>query len=113
MCSSDLQNIEGVLGFKVGIAMQFVNGKEWAFVIIMMSQFIEPLGGGLTGILTIVSITLTMCLGAMTLWTLAGARLNHLPTEGTTGKRIFRVCAFLLGLLWVAFLVQGPATPAV
>ena len=107
------QNIEGVLGFKVGIGMQFVNGKEWAFVIIMMSQFIEPLGGGLTGILTIVSVTLTMCLSAMILWTLAGARLNHLFTEGTTGKRIFRVCAFLLGLLWVAFLVQGPATPAV
>ena len=106
------QNIEGVLGFKVGIGMQFVNGKEWAFVIIMMSQFIEPLGGGLTGILTIVSVTLTMCLSAMILWTLAGARLNHLFTEGTTGKRIFRICGLLLGLLWVAFLVQGPATAA-
>ena len=106
------QNIEGVLGFKVGIGMQFVNGKEWAFVIIMMSQFIEPLGGGLTGILTIVSVTLTMCLGAMVLWTLAGARLNHLFTEGTTGKRIFRICGLLLGLLWLAFLVQGPATAA-
>ena len=87
----------------------FVNGKEWAFVIIMMSQFIEPLGGGMTGIATIIFVTLTMCLGAMILWTCAGARLNHLFTEGTTGKRIFQVCGLLLALLWVAFLVQGPA----
>ena len=105
-------HIEGMLGIKVGIGMQFVNGKEWAFVIIMMSQFIEPLGGGMTGIATIILVTLTMCLGAMILWTVVGARLNHLFTEGTTGKRIFQVCGLLLGLLWVAFLVQGPAVPA-
>ena len=47
-------NIEGMLGLKVGIGMQFVNGKEWAFVIIMMTKFIEPLGGGMTGISTII-----------------------------------------------------------
>jgi len=103
-------HIDGVLGLKVGICMQFVNGKEWAFVIIMMSQFIEPLGGGMTGILTIITVTLTMCLGAMILWTFVGARLNHLFTEGTTGKRIFQVCGLLLGLLWVGFLLQGPPT---
>ena len=49
-------HIDGVLGLKVGLGMQFVNGKEWAFVIIMMSQFIEPLGGGITGIGTIVFV---------------------------------------------------------
>ena len=106
------QNIEGMLGLKVGIGMQFVNGKEWAFIIIMMSQFIEPLGGGMTGIATIVLVTLTMCLGAMVLWTLAGARLNHLFREGVAGQRIFRFCGLLLALLWVAFFLQGPATAA-
>lgn len=103
-------NIEGVLGLKVGIGMQFVNGKEWAFVIIMMSQFIQPLGGGMTGILTIITVTLTMCLGAMILWTLVGARLNHVFTSGPAGKRIFQVCGLLLGLLWVAFFLQGPTS---
>ncbi len=103
-------NIEGMLGLKVGIGMQFVNGKEWAFVIIAMSQFIEPLGGGMTGISTIIFVTLTTCVSAMVLWTLAGARLNHLFTQGTTGKRIFQFCGFLLGLLWVVFLIQGPVT---
>jgi threonine/homoserine/homoserine lactone efflux protein len=103
-------NIDGMLGLKVGIGMQFVNGKEWAFVIILMSQFIEPMGGGLMGIFTIIAITLTMCLGAMILWTVAGGRLNHLFTQGSASKRIFQVCGFLLGLLWVAFFLQGPAT---
>ena len=103
-------HIEGVLGLKVGIGMQFVNGKEWAFVIIMMSQFIQPLGGGMTGIATIIFVTLTMCLAAMILWTFVGARLNHLFTGGPAGKRIFQVCGLLLGLLWMAFLVQGPTT---
>ena len=102
-------HVEGMLGLKVGIGMQFVNGKEWAFVIIMMSQFIEPMGGGMTGIATIIFITLTVCVGAMILWTVVGARLNHLFTEGPMGKRIFQVCGLLLGLLWVAFFVQGPA----
>jgi len=103
-------NIDGMLGLKVGIGMQFVNGKEWAFVIILMSQFIEPMGGGLMGIFTIIAITLTMCLGAMILWTVAGGRLNHLFTQDSASKRIFQVCGFLLGLLWVAFFLQGPAT---
>ena len=104
------EHIEGMLGLKVGICMQFVNGKEWAFVIIMMSQFIEPLGGGMTGIATIIFVTLTMCLSAMILWTVVGTRLNHLFTEGPAGKRIFQVCGLLLGLLWVGFLLQGPPT---
>ena len=103
-------NIEGMLGLKVGIGMQFVNGKEWAFVIIMMTKFIEPLGGGITGISTIIFVTLTTCVSAMVLWTLAGARLNHLFTQGPTGKRIFQFCGLLLGLLWVVFLIQGPVT---
>tara|TARA_B100000459_G_scaffold5482_1_gene3528 strand:- start:4165 stop:4785 length:621 start_codon:yes stop_codon:yes gene_type:complete len=103
-------NIDGMLGLKVGIGMQFVNGKEWAFVIIMMTKFIEPLGGGMTGISTIILVTLTTCVSAMVLWTLAGARLNHLFTQSTTGKRIFQFCGLLLGLLWVVFLIQGPVT---
>ena len=43
------QHIDGMLGMKVGIGMQYVNGKEWAFVIIMMTNFIQPLGGGNDG----------------------------------------------------------------
>jgi threonine/homoserine/homoserine lactone efflux protein len=104
------EHLDGLLGLKVGFGMQFVNGKEWAFVIIIMSQFIQPLGGGLTGILTIVSVTLTICLTAMVLWTVAGARLNRLFTQANTARRLFQICGVLLGLLWVVFLLQGPAS---
>ena len=46
----------------------------------------------------------------MILWTVADARLNHLFTQGSAGKRIFQVCGGLLGVLWVAFFLQGPAS---
>ena len=42
--SLNVSESTGVIGLKTGIGMQFVNGKEWAFVILIMSQFIEPLG---------------------------------------------------------------------
>ena len=105
-------HVDGMLGIRVGLGMQYVNGKEWAFIIIMMTQFIEPLGGGMTGILTIVLVTVTVCTTAMVLWTLVGGRLNHIFTQGDTGRRIFQVCGALLALLWVAFLVQGPPVVA-
>lgn len=105
-------HVDGMLGIRVGLGMQYVNGKEWAFIIIMMTQFIEPLGGGMTGILTIVLVTVTVCTTAMVLWTLVGGRLNHIFTQGDTGRRIFQVCGTLLALLWVAFLVQGPPVVA-
>lgn len=102
------ENIESALGVKAGILMQFVNGKEWAFVIILMTQFIEPLGGGLTGISTIMAITLVLCVSAMTAWTLLGNRLNSVFTDERRGMLVMRVCGSLLGLLWLAFLIQGP-----
>ena len=102
------ESIESALGVKAGILMQFVNGKEWAFVIILMTQFIEPLGGGLTGISTIMAITLVLCVSAMTVWTLLGNRLNSVFTDERKGVLVMRVCGSLLGLLWLAFLIQGP-----
>lgn len=63
------------IDFRHGIALQFVNGKEWAFVSVMMIQFLEGFGGGLTGILLITSITTTAGLLSMILWTLIGHKL--------------------------------------
>ena len=47
--SVNLKTDKGKLGLKSGLLMQFVNGKEWAFVIMIMSQFIGPFGGGIGG----------------------------------------------------------------
>jgi cysteine/O-acetylserine efflux protein len=100
--------IESALGFKTGVLMQFVNGKEWAFVIIIMTQFIEPLGSGLVGIATIMLVTLVTCTTAMILWTILGDKLTETFSDDSRGKLIMKICGSLLGLLWVVFLIQGP-----
>lgn len=104
----ETEGVEAMLGLKVGIGMQFVNGKEWAFVIILMSNYIQPLGGGMQGILTIITITLSVCVSAMIGWTLLGARMSNFFTHETRGKRVFQICGVLLALLWVGLLLQGP-----
>ena len=101
-------NSRGKLGIKTGILMQFFNGKEWAFVILIMSQFIEPLGGGKIGIITIIIITLIVCIPAMITWTFIGNSLSELFLEPITGKRIVRTCGTLLAFLWIIFFIRGP-----
>ena len=106
--SLNVSESTGVIGLKTGIGMQFVNGKEWAFVILIMSQYIEPLGGGVVGILSIIAVTLSICVSAMIAWTFFGARLSGFFSDEKNGPRIFKICGILLSLLWVAFLIRGP-----
>ena len=106
--SLNVSESTGVIGLKTGIGMQFMNGKEWAFIILIMSQFIEPLGGGIVGILTIISVTLTICVLAMIAWTFFGARLSGAFSDDKYGHIIFKICGTLLSLLLVAFLIRGP-----
>ena len=105
----EAETSEGKLGIKTGIAMQYVNGKEWAFIIIMMSQYMEPLGGGFVGISVIILVTLVTCVSAMIAWTFFGDRLSGLFSHEKHGRTIFEVCGILLSLLWFAFLIRGPA----
>ena len=108
--SLNVSESTGVIGLKTGIGMQFMNGKEWAFIILIMSQFIEPLGGGIVGILTIISVTLTICVLAMIAWTFFGDRLSGLFSDEKHGRRIFQICGVLISLLWFVFLIRGPAS---
>lgn len=101
--------INGKLGLKTGIGMQFANGKEWAFIILLMSNYITPLGGGLTGILAVVATTLSICITAMFIWTYFGDKASNLFSDPVKGPRVFKFCGTLLTLLWVAFLLRGPA----
>ena len=106
----EAETSEGKLGIKTGIAMQYVNGKEWAFIIIMMSQYMEPLGGGFVGISVIILVSLATCVSAMIAWTFFGDRLSGLFSDEKHGRRIFQICGVLLSLLWVVFLIRGPAS---
>ncbi|MBU04334.1 MAG: hypothetical protein CMA58_05090 [Euryarchaeota archaeon] len=111
----DLESInfnrdKGKLGLKSGIMMQFVNGKEWAFVIMIMSQFISPLGGGIIGIMIIIFITLIICIPAMIAWTIFGDKLSGFFINPEFNKKIFSICGTLLILLMIVFLIRGPVT---
>lgn len=44
-------------------------------------------------------------------WTLIGQRLNNVFLHLSRGSAVMRTCGALLGLLWVAFLLQGPPSP--
>ena len=81
------------LDFRHGIALQFINGKEWAFVSVMMIQFLEGFGGGFTGILLITSITTTAGLLSMILWTFTGHKLMATLRDERKGTIMIRVLA--------------------
>lgn len=81
------------LDFRHGIGLQFINGKEWAFVSVMMIQFLDGFGGGFTGILLITSITTTAGLLSMILWTFTGHKLMATLRDERKGTIMIRVLA--------------------
>ncbi len=98
----DIQKID----FRHGIALQFVNGKEWAFVSVMMIQFLEGFGGGLTGILLITSITTIAGLLSMILWTLTGHKLMDTLRHERKGIIMIRCLAGAIFLFATIGIVQ-------
>ncbi|MBJ14038.1 MAG: hypothetical protein CMB70_01530 [Euryarchaeota archaeon] len=81
------------LDFRHGIALQFINGKEWAFVSVIMIQFLDGFGGGITGILLITSITTTAGLLSMILWTFTGHKLMATLRDERKGTILIRSLA--------------------
>ena len=96
-----------ILGFKTGVFMQFINGKEWAFVFAIMWLALEGFGGGWTGILSITAITTSGGLLAMVLWTFVGGRLVNYVSEERRGRIVFRTLGSLLFVLGLAMAARG------
>ena len=92
------------LDFRHGIGLQFINGKEWAFVSVIMIQFLDGFGGGLTGILLITSITTTGGLLSMILWTFTGHKLMATLRDERKGTFLIR------SLAGAIFVFAGMAT---
>lgn len=86
------ENIQKI-DFRHGIAMQFINGKEWVFVSIIMIEFLQGFGGGIVGILLITSITTTAGLLSMILWTVTGHKLMDTLRHEQRGKIMIRCLA--------------------
>ena len=87
--------------------MQFINGKEWAFVFAIMWLALEGFGGGWTGILSITAITTSGGLLAMVLWTFVGGRLVNYVSEERRGRIVFRTLGSLLFLLGLVMAARG------
>lgn len=81
------------IDFRHGILMQFINGKEWAFVSVMMIEFLDGFGGGINGILLITAITSTAGLLSMIVWTLTGHKLMDTLRHERKGKILIRILA--------------------
>lgn len=96
------------LGFRTGVMMQFVNGKEWALVITIMRQALDGFGGGLTGMLLIASLTCTGGVAAMSMWSVGGGRLTGVLRDDVRGRRVLVGLGVLVLLLLVALALRGP-----
>ena len=95
------------LGFKTGVLMQYVNGKEWAMVFMVMSKFLNDFGGGLRGIFTIATITTTGGIAAMFLWSHLGEKIRSKMDEPGFVKNAFTVLGSLLFILAVLISIRG------
>ena len=85
------ENIQRI-DYRHGILLQFV-GKEWVFVSVIMIEFLEGFGGGMSGILLITSITTTGGLLSMILWTMIGHKLMDTLRHERRGKVMIRCLA--------------------
>ena len=95
------------LGFKTGVSMQFVNGKEWAMVFMIMSKFLSDFGGGITGILTITSITTSGGIVGMFVWSHLGEKIKSKTDEPGFVKKVFTFLGSLLFILAVFISGRG------
>ena len=95
------------LGFKIGVGMQFVNGKEWAMVFMIMSKFLSDFGGGIIGIVTITSITTSGGIAGMFVWSHLGEKIKSKTYEPGFVKNVFTLLGSLLFILAVFISVRG------
>ena len=95
------------LGFKTGVLMQYVNGKEWAMVFMIMSKFLSDFGGGIIGIVTIASITTTGGIAAMFVWSHLGEKIKSKTNEPGFVKNAFTILGSLLFILAIVISIRG------
>jgi len=108
--SEKIQNFPEVvpkLGFKTGVLMQYVNGKEWAMVFMLMTKFLDDFGGGVVGILTITSITTSGGILAMLVWSNLGEKIKSKTDEPKFLKKAFTVLGSLLFILATIISIRG------
>lgn len=108
--SKKIQNFPDIvpkLGFKTGVLMQYVNGKEWAMVFMLMSKFLSDFGGGVIGILTISTITTSGGILAMIVWSNLGEKIKSKTDQPGFVKKTFTILGSLLFILATIISIRG------
>ena len=103
----DFPEIIPKLGFKTGVLMQYVNGKEWAMVFMLMSKFLSDFGGGVLGIIIISTITTSGGILAMIAWSNVGEKIKSKTTEPKFVKNTFTILGCMLFILALLITIRG------
>tara|TARA_B100001996_G_scaffold324362_1_gene269861 strand:- start:353 stop:964 length:612 start_codon:yes stop_codon:yes gene_type:complete len=103
----DFPEIIPKLGFKTGVLMQYVNGKEWVMVFMIMSKFLTDFGGGILGIIIISTITTSGGILAMIAWSNVGEKIKTKTAEPNFIKNTFTILGSLLFILALLITIRG------
>jgi threonine/homoserine/homoserine lactone efflux protein len=89
-------DLEGRLGFRTGVALQFVNGKAWIHFLVLMAGFGSVFGQGAMAKVALVGLNLSFGYPAVLTWTVLGAQLRRLFASDTAGRRLNATLGALL-----------------
>ena len=103
----DFPEIIPKLGFKTGVLMQYVNGKEWVMVFMIMSKFLTDFGGGVLGIIIISTITTSGGILAMIAWSNVGEKIKTKTSDPKFIKNTFTILGSLLFILALLITIRG------
>ena len=103
----DFPEIIPKLGFKTGVLMQYVNGKEWVMVFMIMSKFLTDFGGGILGIIIISTITTSGGILAMIAWSNVGEKIKTKTSDPKFIKNTFTILGSLLFILALLITIRG------
>ena len=96
------------LGVRTGFLMQWVNGKEWGFVSLYMTQFLDDFGGGFQGGFSIIGIVTLYCIFGISAWTAFGQALEGAFRSKKFTDRAFPVAGVILITIGLAAAMRGP-----
>ena len=94
-------------GMRTGFLMQWVNGKEWGFVSLYMTQFLDDFGGGFQGGFSIIGIVTVYCIFGISTWTAFGQTLEGAFRSKKFTDRAFPVAGVILVIIGLAAAMRG------
>ena len=104
----EVTNEPPVLGLKTGFLMQWINGKEWGFVSLYMTQFLGAFGGDFKAGFLIIAIVTLYCIAGISVWTAFGQSLERAFRSKRFTDVAFPIAGSILVLIGLAAGLRGP-----